>query len=77
MAVEDGRLARLGGAPPDRHGGAPLYARNGPAVLALRPDRLGGDLYGGDCRPYVMDLLDSVDVDGPDDLRLAEFFLAQ
>jgi CMP-N-acetylneuraminic acid synthetase len=77
MAVEDGRLARLGWAPPDRHGAAPLYARNGPAVLALRPDRLGGDLYGGDCRPYVMELLESVDVDGPDDLRLAEFLLAQ
>jgi CMP-N-acetylneuraminic acid synthetase len=76
MAVEDGRLVALGSAPPHRHGGETLYARNGPAVLALRPDRLGDDLYGGDCRPYVMDLLDSVDVDGPDDLRLAEFLLS-
>jgi CMP-N-acetylneuraminic acid synthetase len=77
MAIEDGRLVRLGWDPPDRHGGAPLYARNGPGVLALRPERLGADLYGGDCRPYVMELRDSVDIDGPDDLRLAEFLLAQ
>ena len=76
MAAEDGRLVRLGSEPPHRHGGAPLYARNGPAILALRPDRLGDDLYGGDCRPYVMELVDSVDVDGPDDLRLAELLLS-
>jgi CMP-N,N'-diacetyllegionaminic acid synthase len=77
MAVEDGRLVALGSDPPHRHGGATLYARNGPAVLALRPDRLGDDLYGGDCRPYVMELTDSVDVDGPDELRLAEYFLSK
>lgn len=77
MAAAEGRLVALGADPPHRHGGAPLYARNGPAVLALRPDRLGDDLYGGDCRPYVMAPMDSVDVDGPDDLRLAEFLLSQ
>ena len=77
MAVEDGRLVALGSEPPHRHVASPLYARNGPAVLALRPERLGDDLYGGDCRPYVMDVLESVDVDGPDDLRLAEFLLSQ
>jgi CMP-N,N'-diacetyllegionaminic acid synthase len=76
MAIEDGRLVRLGWDPPDRHGGAPLYARNGPAVLALRPDRLGDDLYGGDCRPYVMNIADSVDVDGPIELELVEARLA-
>jgi CMP-N-acetylneuraminic acid synthetase len=76
MAVEDGRLVALGSDPPHRQSGDTLYARNGPAVLALRPDRLGDDLYGGDCKPYVMALLDSVDVDGPDDLRLAEFLLS-
>jgi CMP-N-acetylneuraminic acid synthetase len=76
MAIESGRLVRLGWDPPERHGGAPLYARNGPAVLALRPERLGDDLYGGDCRPYVMDLADSVDVDGPTELELVEARLA-
>jgi CMP-N,N'-diacetyllegionaminic acid synthase len=76
MAVEDGRLVRLGDDPPHRQTTA-LYARNGPAVLALRADRLGDDLYGGDCRPYVMAQTDSVDVDGPDDLRLAELLLSR
>jgi CMP-N-acetylneuraminic acid synthetase len=45
-------------------------------VLALRPGRLGDDLYGGDCRPYVMDMADSIDVDGPHDLQLAESLLS-
>jgi CMP-N,N'-diacetyllegionaminic acid synthase len=76
MAIDDGRLVRLGWDAPDRHAGTPLYARNGPAVLALRPERLGDDLYGGDCRPYVMDLADSVDVDGPVELELVAARLA-
>jgi CMP-N-acetylneuraminic acid synthetase len=74
MALEDGRLVPLG--PPMRRQDKPVvYARNGPAVLVLRPDRLGDDLYGDDCRPYVMDPHDSVDIDEPFDLRLAEFLL--
>ncbi len=76
MAIEDGRLVRLGWDAPDRHAGATVYARNGPAVLALRPERLGDDLYGGVCRPYLMDMADSIDVDGPADLALAEHFLS-
>ena len=75
MAIADGRLVRLGSEPPRRDVGDALYARNGPAVLALRPERLGDDLYAGDCRPYVMELLDSIDVDGPADLRVAELLL--
>ena len=43
----------------DRTHKAPLYARNGPAVLALRP---GPRLYEGDCRAYVMDARDSLDI---------------
>jgi len=53
-----------------------VYARNGPAILALRADRLGADLYGGDCRAYVMEQRDSIDVDDPFDLELAELLLA-
>lgn len=52
-----------------------VYARNGPAVLARRADRIGGDLYGGDVRPFVMTARDSLDVDEPDDLELAERLL--
>ena len=44
-------------------------------MLALRSDRLGDDLYGGDCRPFVMDARDSLDVDDPFDLELAEQLL--
>jgi CMP-N-acetylneuraminic acid synthetase len=44
-------------------------------VLALRCERVGRDLYGGDCRAYVMEPRDSVDVDGPFDLELAELLL--
>ncbi|MEA2367639.1 MAG: hypothetical protein QOH38_357 [Thermoleophilaceae bacterium] len=54
-----------------------LYARNGPAILALRAGRIGDDLYAGDLRPYVMDAADSVDVDEPFDLELAEFLLSR
>ena len=76
MALEDGRLVPLEPDAPHRRQDKPVvYARNGPAVLALRPDRLGGDLYGSDCRPYVMDMRDSVDIDEEADLRLAELYL--
>jgi len=52
-----------------------VYARNGPAILVLRPDRIGTDLYGGDCRAYVMEPRDSIDIDDPFDLELAELLL--
>jgi CMP-N-acetylneuraminic acid synthetase len=78
MALDGERLVRLA----DDHAGTrqekPLvYARNGPAVLALRPERIGADLYGGDCRPYVMGARESLDVDEPFDLELAELLLAR
>jgi CMP-N-acetylneuraminic acid synthetase len=52
-----------------------VYARNGPAVLARRADRIGDDLYGGDVRPFVMNAHDSLDVDNPADLVLAELLV--
>lgn len=78
MALDGDRLVR----PADDHAGTrqekPLvYARNGPAVLALRPGRIGTDLYGGDCRPYVMGARESLDVDEPFDLELAELLLGR
>jgi CMP-N,N'-diacetyllegionaminic acid synthase len=77
MALNDGRLNSPTGTAARRQDKQPLYARNGPAVLALRPARLGGDFYRGDCRALVMRPEDSVDVDGPFDLELAEFLLAR
>lgn len=75
MELVDGRLVPLGDAPRTRQEKPVVYARNGPAVLALRADRIGDDLYAGDCRPYPMEARESVDVDEPFDLELAEFLL--
>jgi len=76
MAIEDGRLIPLEADAPTRRQDKPVvYARNGPAVFALRPDRLGETLYAGDCRPYVMELRDSLDIDELFDLELAELLL--
>ena len=76
MDLRDGRLVARS-APGTRQAKERVYARNGPAVLALRPDRLGDHLYGGDCRAFVMVELDSLDVDTPADLELAEAILAR
>jgi CMP-N,N'-diacetyllegionaminic acid synthase len=76
MSLEHGRLVPLVADAPNRRQDKPVvYARNGPAVLALRPDPLPDPLYAGDCRPYVMDLRESVDVDEASDLELAELLV--
>lgn len=74
MDVVGGRVVGRGSAR-TRQDKALVYARNGPAVLALRSNRLGDDLYGGDCRPYLMDERDSLDVDDSFDLELADLLL--
>jgi CMP-N,N'-diacetyllegionaminic acid synthase len=74
MDLVDGRLVARGSAR-SRQEKEAVYARNGPAVLALRADRLGGDLYNGDCRAYVMDQRSSLDIDTPFDLELADLLL--
>jgi CMP-N,N'-diacetyllegionaminic acid synthase len=76
MALDGERLVRLADDRATTRQEKPaVYARNGPAVLVLRPERLGADLYGGDCRAYVMEPRDSIDVDDPFDLELAELLL--
>ncbi len=53
-----------------------VFARNGPAVLAVRAEVLQrGSLYGEDSRPLVMAPEDSVDIDTPWDLELADWLL--
>jgi CMP-N,N'-diacetyllegionaminic acid synthase len=74
MDLVDGRLVARGKARSRQEKDA-VYARNGPAVLALRADRLGRELYDGDCRAYVMDQRSSLDVDTEYDLELAELLL--
>jgi CMP-N-acetylneuraminic acid synthetase len=76
MLVEERLVAVEQARTPRRQEKPAVYARNGPAVLALRPDRLGDNLYAGDCRPYVMEARDSIDVEGPFELELAELLLS-
>lgn len=53
-----------------------VWARNGPAVVATRPELvLAGQVYGGRVVGYEMSALDSIDVDGPDDLVLVDLLL--
>jgi CMP-N-acetylneuraminic acid synthetase len=56
-----------------------LYARNGPAVLAVRRDVLleQRSLYGRDIRPLLMTEEESVDIDTPWDLAIAELLLSR
>ena len=78
MVLEGDRLVPAVGSPPARRQDKPrLFARNGPAVLVLRAAglRARGDLYGGDCRAYLMDARSSLDVDDPLDLELADCLL--
>jgi CMP-N-acetylneuraminic acid synthetase len=77
MALEEDRLRPLAlDAPLRRQDKRTLYARNGPAVLALKA--LGLEergFYGGVVRAVVMDERDSVDIDVPADLVRAEALL--
>jgi CMP-N-acetylneuraminic acid synthetase len=78
MRLEDGRLRPFVDGPliTRRQDKPRAYARNGPAVLAVRTRVLeAGSLYGDDCRPLIMSASESLDIDGPDDLVLAELML--
>jgi CMP-N-acetylneuraminic acid synthetase len=79
MEMDGDRLrAYASGAGPTRRQDKPrVYARNGPAVLAVRADVVkGGSLYGKDSRALLMSPEDSLDIDSPWDLSLAEYALA-
>ena len=50
-----------------------LWARNGPSILIVKPNDLSrGTLYGDKIVGYEMPYLNSVDIDGMDDLKIAE-----
>ena len=53
------------------------YARNGPSVLLVKTTTLIdlNTLYGANTQPYVMDQIDSFDVDTQDDLIIIEALL--
>ena len=78
MRLEDDRLRPFLGdsTVAGRQNKPRLFARNGPAVLAVRASVIAaGSLYGDDCRPMVMTFEDSLDVDTPWDLALAELLM--
>jgi CMP-N-acetylneuraminic acid synthetase len=78
MALEGDRLRPfLDGPSATRRQDKPrVFARNGPAVLVTRASTIDrGSLYGEDCRPFVMGAEESIDVDSPWDLQVAEWAL--
>ena len=78
MRVEDGRAVPADPQVPMLRQQKPVvYARNGPAVLVVRPARFdpARGFFAGDCRAYVMDPRDSIDVDGAFELELADCLL--
>jgi CMP-N,N'-diacetyllegionaminic acid synthase len=53
-----------------------VYARNGPAVLVNRTRVIhSGRLYGDLTRGLEMNRAESIDIDSPEDLEIAEFYL--
>lgn len=79
MTLEGNRLRPYGSQPTvtRRQDKPPVYARNGPAVLAVRTAVLRrGSLYGDDTRPLIMQSRESLDVDDPWDLELADLLLS-
>ena len=72
--IDSGRLVPYFPDPPSE--GLPAYSRNGPAVLINRPKVLErGERLGEPLIPYLMAPEDSIDVDPPLDLEIAEFLL--
>jgi CMP-N-acetylneuraminic acid synthetase len=80
MRLEGGRLLTESGAigPLRRQDKPPLFARNGPAVLAVRTTVVRDQhvLYGADTRALVMSRADSIDIDEGFDLEVAELLIA-
>jgi CMP-N,N'-diacetyllegionaminic acid synthase len=62
--------------PTQRQSKPQLYARNGPAIVVTSTSTLAaGKLYGERTIAYEMSRLESIDVDEPEDLRLAELLI--
>ena len=79
MTLDDGLLRPfLDGPTATRRQDKPrLYARNGPAVLAVHARVIRqGSLYGNESWPLLMSQEDSLDIDTPWDLRLVESALS-
>jgi len=83
MKIENGRLIPFlpaEGVRVQRRQDKPrVYARNGPAILVTRLSVVErtGSLYGESIIPYVMEGFESIDIDEPTDIQLAEFLLRE
>lgn len=79
MSLENGRLVNFQKTQDllRRQDKSDFFGRNGPAVLTVKTDWLlkKRNFYGGDTRPLVMNEEDSIDIDTPFDLKIAEFLL--
>jgi CMP-N-acetylneuraminic acid synthetase len=80
MRLQEDRLVPWAEGPvPTRRQDKPLlFARNGPAVLAVRTSVVSDrrSLYGDDIRGLVMSRADSLDIDDALDLELASLLMA-
>jgi len=79
MRLDEGLLKPFleASAPTRRQDKPRLYARNGPAVLAVHARVIErGSLYGDETWPLIMTPEESLDIDTPWDLRLAESVVA-
>ncbi|MCX6552985.1 MAG: acylneuraminate cytidylyltransferase family protein [Acidobacteria bacterium] len=79
MTIAGDRLVPFGGQPTvaRRQDKPRVFARNGPAVLAVRRQVLiaAQSLYGEDCRPLVMTPEESIDVDSAWELEVVDWLL--
>lgn len=78
LKLEGELLVPLTGTPVLRRQDKPtLFARNGPAILIVRPEVVrSGKFYAGRTAGYGMDMRSSIDIDGPEDLALLRALLA-
>jgi CMP-N-acetylneuraminic acid synthetase len=80
MTIEGDRLRPMSDGPTvtRRQDKPRVYARNGPAVLAVRATVLrAGSLYGDEICPVVMSPRESLDIDDAWDLELADLILSK
>lgn len=81
MRIENGRLTPFlkgeGTRILGRQDKPKVYARNGPAILAIRSHVVLQEqsLFGEKCIPYIMDHYSSIDIDTEEDLAYAEFMM--
>lgn len=54
-----------------------FWARNGAAIYITKTDLLASSILGSSILGYEMSMLDSIDIDTPDDFKLAELLFSQ